>query len=94
VVSPKELTLTTDAVEFTYNGKVQQPTFAVTGVVEGDDVKVSTSVETSINVGSNYTVTASLSGEDSANYVFDSASTVGYKIAARKGTFMVFTRRS
>lgn len=67
-VTKKTLKTTVDCVSFVYNGQKQQPTFAISEYVEGDDVSVVTSTATSVNVGDNYSVSATLVGEDAVNY--------------------------
>ena len=75
-IAQKELTVTWTNYQLTYNGLEQKPTATLVGVVEGDKCTVLVSGEKK-NVNStttpSYTATASLEGDDAANYVIKTA---------------------
>lgn len=78
-IAKKEVTVEWGETTLTYNGTSQAPTATLNGVVTGDDVKASI-VGHQTSVGSNFTATATLSGEKKENYVIAGDNTTTYSI--------------
>lgn len=66
-VNPKTLGITWSNTSFTYDKESHVPTATLRGVKSGDDCTVSVT-GSQTDAGTNYTATASLSGEDKDNY--------------------------
>ncbi|MBR6105704.1 MAG: T9SS type A sorting domain-containing protein [Paludibacteraceae bacterium] len=65
-IEPRELTLEWGETEFTYNGKRQQVSHTLQGVLDGDKVKVQVKGDTATNANS---YKAIASGVDNKNYI-------------------------
>lgn len=82
-INPKEITVTWENLNFTYNGQIQKPTGTLTGLIDGDSCVLSISADDNKNAGT-YTARATIgSGENMADYKISNASTqyvIGKKI--------------
>lgn len=74
-INPKEVTVTWENLNFTYNGQIQKPTGTLTGLIDGDSCVLSISADDNKNAGT-YTARATIgSGENMADYKISNAST-------------------
>lgn len=74
-INPKEVTVTWENLNFTYNGQIQKPTGTLTGLIDGDSCVLSISADDNKNAGT-YTAMAKIgSGENMADYKISNAST-------------------
>ena len=74
-INPKEVTVTWENLNFTYNGQIQKPTGILTGLIDGDSCVLSISADDNKNAGT-YTARATIgSGENMADYKISNAST-------------------
>ena len=77
-ITPKNVTISYDSTELTYNGEVQHPNATVNGVVAGDIVNVTFDTQSKdVSTYNNVTVTI-----DNSNYKIDSGSSLSYSIVA------------
>lgn len=84
-ITPKKIGVLWDKkTQFTYNGKVQAPTAALEGVLEGDKCQV-TVTGAQKNAG-DHTATVVLEGVDASNYSLRDDNTVSFKIYPKKLT--------
>lgn len=74
-INPKEVIVTWENLNFTYNGQMQKPTGTLTGLIDGDSCVLSISADDNKNAGT-YTARATIgSGENMADYKISNAST-------------------
>ena len=90
-VTPKELDVTWDNTEFTYDGQKHVPTPSINDddVIEKDKATLTVSVsedDKRTNVGSNYTATAIL---NNSNYTIKSGETQSFKINKREVNYTI-----
>ena len=80
-IAKKTIGIKWGTLEFIYNGQPQQPTAKPTGVVDGDTLTLTVSVEGEhTNAGTNYTATAKLEGKDAGNYQLPDKDTTQFTI--------------
>lgn len=74
-INPKEIAVTWENLNFTYNGQIQKPTGTLTGLIDGDSCVLSISADDNKNAGT-YTARATIgSGENMNDYKISNAST-------------------
>ena len=82
-IAKKTIGIKWGTLEFIYNGQPQQPTAKPTGVVDGDTLTLTVSVESEHTNAGDYTATASLSGKDAKNYVLADTKPKPFTIAKK-----------
>ena len=79
-IAKKSIGIDWGETEFTYSGEKQAPTAEPTGVVNGDTLTLTVSVEGEHTNAGDYTAEASLSGTDAENYSLPDDATIEFVI--------------
>ncbi|MFA9422743.1 MAG: beta strand repeat-containing protein, partial [Sedimentibacter sp.] len=84
-VAKKEVSISWGNQDFIYNGSEQKPTATITNKIGIDDVSIAVTGGMK-DVGTNYTATATLTGEKADNYELPTETEVNYNIVAANVT--------
>lgn len=84
VINKKVVTAVADKLEFEYNGKAQQPTFTLNGIVSSDDIVAKTEATNNVNAYDGYEIEVYLYGDSANNYTLASNNIFKYNILKKE----------